>query len=79
MSFNQYYKSELAFIDELARGFAEANPATAALLKERGSDPDVDLARSLMPAIEAFLQQEVHDRADLSESWSRLHALVGSA
>jgi flagellum-specific ATP synthase len=42
-----------------------------------GSDPDVDLARSLMPAIEAFLQQEVHDQADLAESWARLHALVG--
>ena len=42
MSFSQYYKSELAFIHELARGFAEANPATASLLKERGSDPDVE-------------------------------------
>jgi hypothetical protein len=31
-----------------------------------------------MPAIEAFLQQEVHDLADLDESWSRLHALVGA-
>jgi flagellum-specific ATP synthase len=44
-----------------------------------GSDPDVDLARTLMPAVDAFLQQEVHDRAELDDSWSRLHALVGAA
>ena len=57
MSFSQYYKSELAFIHELARGFAEANPATAALLKERGSDPDVERL------IEAFAFQAAGIRA----------------
>jgi type VI secretion system protein ImpG len=57
MSFNQYYKSELAFIHELARGFAEANPATASLLKERGSDPDVERL------IEAFAFQAAGIRA----------------
>lgn len=57
MSFSHYYKSELAFIHELARGFAEANPATAGLLKERSSDPDVERL------IEAFAFQAAGIRA----------------
>jgi flagellum-specific ATP synthase len=43
-----------------------------------GSDPDVDLARALEPAIEAFLQQTVHESADMADSWRRLHDLVGA-
>ena len=57
MSFSHYYKSELAFIHDLARGFAEANPATAGLLKERSSDPDVERL------IEAFAFQAAGIRA----------------
>ena len=57
MSVSQHYKSELAFIHELARGFAEANPATAGLLKERSSDPDVERL------IEAFAFQAAGIRA----------------
>ncbi len=43
-----------------------------------GSDPDVDLARALEPSIEAFLQQTVHESADLADSWRRLSDLVGA-
>lgn len=43
-----------------------------------GSDPDVDLARALEPSIDAFLQQTVHESADLDDSWRRLHDLVGA-
>ncbi|MDC0721103.1 type VI secretion system baseplate subunit TssF [Nannocystis bainbridge] len=57
MSFSHYYKSELAFITEMARAFAEANPATAGLLKERSSDPDVERL------IEAFAFQAAGIRA----------------
>lgn len=57
MSFAHYYKSELAFITEMARAFAEANPATAGLLKERSSDPDVERL------IEAFAFQAAGIRA----------------
>lgn len=57
MSFSHYYKSELAFITEMARAFAEANPATAGMLKERGSDPDVERL------IEAFAFQAAGIRA----------------
>jgi type VI secretion system protein ImpG len=73
MSFNQYYKSELAFIHELARGFAEANPATASLLKERGSDPDVERlieafafqAAGIRARMDSVLPSIVHGLADL--------------
>jgi flagellum-specific ATP synthase len=41
-----------------------------------GSNPDVDAARALAPRIDAFLTQEVHESADLAESWARLHELV---
>lgn len=44
-----------------------------------GTDPDVDAALALMPHIEAFLQQDVHDPADADESWRRLHELVSAA
>lgn len=57
MGFSHYYKSELAFITEMARAFAEANPATAGMLKERGNDPDVERL------IEAFAFQAAGIRA----------------
>jgi type VI secretion system protein ImpG len=57
MGFSHYYKSELAFVTEMARAFAEANPATAGLLKERSSDPDVERL------IEAFAFQAAGIRA----------------
>ncbi len=44
-----------------------------------GSDPDVDLARALMPRIDDFLLQDVHDTAPVEDSWARLQALVGGA
>jgi flagellum-specific ATP synthase len=44
-----------------------------------GSNPDVDAARALAPRINDFLRQEVHESADLAESWARLHALVAAS
>jgi len=73
MSFSHYYKSELAFIHDLARGFAEANPATAGLLKERSSDPDVERlieafafqAAGIRARMDAVLPSIVHGLAEL--------------
>lgn len=42
-----------------------------------GTNPDVDKARELMPAIEDFLRQDIDEQTPLEEVWSRLHALVG--
>jgi flagellum-specific ATP synthase len=43
-----------------------------------GSDPTVDRARQLAPAIDAFLQQPVAELTPPEESWSRLRALVSA-
>jgi flagellum-specific ATP synthase len=42
-----------------------------------GSDPETDLAIALMPRIEALLQQDMHDGADVGASVSALEALIG--
>ncbi len=73
MSFSHYYKSELAFIHDLARGFAEANPATAGLLKERSSDPDVERlieafafqAAGIRSRMDSVMPDIVHGLAEL--------------
>ena len=41
-----------------------------------GSDPLVDRARELGPAIEAFLQQPVDDATAPEEAWAWLHRIV---
>jgi len=42
-----------------------------------GSDPVLDEAIALLPRIEAFLQQAIQERADVSESLRQLTALFG--
>jgi flagellum-specific ATP synthase len=41
-----------------------------------GTNPLVDQARALMPAIDGFLRQGVHELDDLDTAWARLHALL---
>ncbi|MBA2955779.1 FliI/YscN family ATPase [Nocardioides sp. MAH-18] len=43
-----------------------------------GSDPDADAALALMPAIEAFLQQDMDDVTPAPETWAALHELVAA-
>ncbi|MBP7546388.1 MAG: flagellar protein export ATPase FliI [Corallincola sp.] len=43
---------------------------------QRGSDPEVDAALALLPAIRAFLQQSMHDVAGYDESLLRLEQLL---
>jgi flagellum-specific ATP synthase len=40
-----------------------------------GSNPEVDLARAAMPAIDAFLRQRVDEVVDAGQSWAQLAAL----
>jgi len=44
-----------------------------------GTDADADAALALMPAIEAFLRQDMDDSTPADETWSALHQLVGAA
>lgn len=41
-----------------------------------GTNPDVDLARQLAPAIDAFLRQGMDERSDAESAWSALAGLV---
>ncbi len=41
-----------------------------------GNDPVLDEAVTLCPAMEAFLQQDIHERSPLAESHARLAALL---
>ncbi len=60
MTFNRYYQDELAFLRDLGREFAEANPSLAPFLAERSSDPDVE---RLLEGF-AFLTGRVRERLD---------------
>jgi flagellum-specific ATP synthase len=44
-----------------------------------GTNPDVDRATALAPAIDGFLQQSLDDRSSAASAWQALGALVGSA
>jgi len=44
---------------------------------QRGSDPRVDAAIELWPRMQAFLQQDMHERVDFAASLTALHAVVG--
>jgi type VI secretion system protein ImpG len=60
--FSKYYQSELSYLRELGREFAEANPSLAGMFMEQGGDPDVD---RLLEGF-AFLTARVRERMDSS-------------
>jgi flagellum-specific ATP synthase len=45
---------------------------------QSGSDPLVDRARVLSPALDAFLRQSMEDTTSTAEAWDRLHRIVTS-
>lgn len=71
--FSRFYQGELAFLRAMGKAYAEANPTTAGLLSERGSDPDVErllegcafLAARVRERIEDSIPEMVHDLSDL--------------
>jgi type VI secretion system protein ImpG len=71
--FSRLYQGELAFLRAMGKAYAEANPTTAGLLAERGSDPDVErllegcafLAARVRERIEDSIPEMVHDLAEL--------------
>jgi type VI secretion system protein ImpG len=58
--FSRHFQGELAFLRAMGKAFAEANPATAGLLAEKGSDPDVE---RLLEGF-AFLTARIRERLD---------------
>jgi type VI secretion system protein ImpG len=71
--FSRFYQGELAFLREMGKAYAEANPATAGLLAERGGDPDVErllegcafLAARVRERIEDSVPEVIHDLTEL--------------
>jgi type VI secretion system protein ImpG len=71
--FSRLYQGELAFLRAMGKAYADANPTTAGLLAERGSDPDVErllegcafLAARVRERIEDSIPEVVHDLAEL--------------
>jgi type VI secretion system protein ImpG len=71
--FSRLYQGELAFLRAMGKAYAEANPTTAGLLAERGSDPDVErllegcafLAARVRERIEDSIPEMVHDLTEL--------------
>ncbi len=58
--FSKYYQDELAYLRELGREFAQAYPALAPMLADRGGDPDVE---RLLEGV-AFLTGRIREKLD---------------
>jgi type VI secretion system protein ImpG len=58
--FERYYQTELSYLRDVGRAFAEKNPAVAGMLAERGGDPDVE---RLIEGF-AFVAARLHQRLD---------------
>jgi len=58
--FGKYYQDELAYLRELGREFAQAYPALAPMLADRGGDPDVE---RLLEGV-AFLTGRIREKLD---------------
>jgi type VI secretion system protein ImpG len=71
--FSKHYQGELAFLRAAGKAYAEANPSTAGLLAERGSDPDVErllegfafLAARIREHLDDSASEIIHDLAEL--------------
>lgn len=74
MTFNRYYQDELAALRDLGREFAEANPALAPYLAERGTDPDVERLLEGFAFLTGRLRQRLDD--ELPELAHSLLSLV---
>lgn len=59
--FSKYYQSELSYLRELGREFAEANPSLAGLFAEQGGDPDVDRLLEGFAFLTARIRERVED------------------
>lgn len=69
--FSKYYQDELAYLRELGREFAQAYPALAPMLADRGGDPDVE---RLLEGV-AFLTGRIREKLD-DELPEVIHAIA---
>jgi len=60
VAFNKYFQDELAYLRDMGREFAQAYPALAPMLADRGGDPDVE---RLLEGF-AFLTGRIREKLD---------------
>jgi type VI secretion system protein ImpG len=71
--FSRHFQGELAFLRAMGKAYADAHPATAALLADKGSDPDVErllegfafLAARIRERMDDSVPEIVHDLAEI--------------
>lgn len=59
--YNQYYQEELAFLREMGKEFAIANPAVAYMLESAGADPDVERLLEGVAFLTGRIRQKIDD------------------
>ncbi|HEY2407212.1 MAG TPA: type VI secretion system baseplate subunit TssF [Polyangiaceae bacterium] len=59
--FNRYYQDELAYLRDLGREFAQAYPALAPMLADRGGDPDVERLLEGFAFLTGRIRQKLDD------------------
>lgn len=71
--FSKYYQNELGYLREMGREFAQSNPSIAALLAERGGDPDVERLLEGFAFLTARIRERVDDAVpEVAETLSQL-------
>ncbi len=61
MSFNKHFQDELAYLRELGREFANANPKLAPFLADSGNDPDVERLLEGFAFLSGRIRQKLDD------------------
>jgi type VI secretion system protein ImpG len=61
MDFQNYYQTELVYLRDVGKAFAEKHPALAGMLAERGGDPDVERLLEGFAFIAARFRQRIDD------------------
>jgi type VI secretion system protein ImpG len=61
MDFQNYYQTELTYLRDVGKAFAEKHPALAGMLAERGGDPDVERLLEGFAFIAARFRQRIDD------------------
>ncbi len=59
--FERYYQTELSYLRDMGRAFAEKHPSIAGMLAERGGDPDVERLIEGFAFVAARLGQRIDD------------------
>ena len=60
-TFSQHYHEELSYLREALRELAEKNPTQAAMLRERGADPDMERLIQAGAFLNARLREQIEN------------------